>query len=124
MKTFLIHFLATLGIIFLIVILLLAYGYFSDAFGIRSLMGGSYATPSSGSGGDGSGSVDKNPLLSPSQERTLEQFGIDPASLPSEITPEMEACFEEKLGKERTEEIKAGASPTTADFFKARSCLE
>lgn len=67
--------------------------------------------------------IDKNPLLTPSQETTLEQIGIDPAKLPTTITPAMEACFIEKLGLDRVNAIKAGASPTTIDLFKVQSCL-
>ncbi len=67
--------------------------------------------------------TDSNPALSAEQEAILRSSGVDPASLPSEITPEMEVCFEEKLGAERYAEIKAGSEPTVTDFFKAQSCL-
>lgn len=67
--------------------------------------------------------TDSNPALSAEQETALRSSGVDPASLPSEITPEMEVCFEEKLGAERYAEIKAGSEPTVTDFFKAQSCL-
>ncbi|MEX2010515.1 MAG: hypothetical protein WD874_01795 [Parcubacteria group bacterium] len=66
---------------------------------------------------------DKNPLLTPSQEDMLENAGIDPASLPQTLTPEMIACAREKLGTERTDEIINGATPTMADYYKARSCF-
>jgi len=67
--------------------------------------------------------VDKNPLLTEEQEAQLESLGINPASLPSEITPEMEACFTQKLGVERTNQIKQGDKPTVTDYFKASSCF-
>lgn len=67
--------------------------------------------------------IDKNPLLNEEQEAQLESLGIDPADLPSEITPEMEECFNKKLGSKRAKEIEEGDSPTAADFFKARSCV-
>ncbi|MCR4306486.1 MAG: hypothetical protein NUV42_00800, partial [Candidatus Yonathbacteria bacterium] len=70
-----------------------------------------------------SNTADKNALLSPEQEKAVEALGIDPAVLPSEITPAMEQCFYEKLGAERANEIKAGAEPTAGDYFKARACL-
>ena len=63
--------------------------------------------------------VDKNPLLTEDQEAQLELLGVDPAKLPSEITPLMEKCFAEKLGQARTNEIIQGSSPTLADFLKA-----
>jgi len=69
-------------------------------------------------------SGDKHPLLSPSQEATLEKIGIDPAKLPTTITPAMETCFTDKLGIDRVSEIKAGAEPKAIDFFKAKSCVE
>ena len=68
-------------------------------------------------------SGDKNPLLSDQQEKALEQLGIDPAKLPTEITPELEACFTAKLGESRVSAIKGGEQPTTFDFLKAQSCL-
>ena len=61
--------------------------------------------------------------LSESQEKALKTFGIDPASVPSEITPEQEACFEAKLGEERVAEIKAGDSPTATEYFNAKDCM-
>ncbi len=67
--------------------------------------------------------TDKNPLLTPSQEATLEKIGIDPAKLPTTITPTMEVCFVEKLGVDRVEAIKSGTAPTTIDLFKVKSCL-
>lgn len=66
---------------------------------------------------------DKNPLLNESQENTLEAIGVDPQSLPSEITPAMQVCFVEKLGAERAQEIADGDSPNAMDYIKAKSCL-
>lgn len=68
--------------------------------------------------------IDKHPLLTPSQESTLEKIGIDPAKLPTTITPAMEACFIDKLGTSRVEQIKAGEAPNAIDLFKAKSCIE
>ena len=68
--------------------------------------------------------VDKNPLLNEQQEAQLEGLGIDPAALPSQITPAMEACFTAKLGQERTNQIIQGSAPTPIDFLKAQSCLK
>ncbi len=67
--------------------------------------------------------MDKNPLLSDTQEKALDRLGIDPASIPTEITPEQEQCFEDALGADRVNEIKAGDAPTATDFFKAKSCI-
>jgi len=67
--------------------------------------------------------VDKNPLLSPSQEAALEKIGIDPATFPSKITPEMEACFISKIGAQRFADIKAGGLPTAGEVIIGRTCL-
>lgn len=115
MKKFFNIFFVTLGVIFLV--LIIAVGGF---FIFNSLTGGSASMP--GISND-NGSVDKNPALSESQERALSTFGIDPSSVPTEITPEMEACFIAKLGEARVAEIKAGASPNAGDFFKAQACI-
>ena len=64
-----------------------------------------------------------NPLLDTQQEKTLQAVGVNPAALPSEMTPEMEACFVEKLGQSRVDAIKAGDKATVTDYFEARGCL-
>ena len=69
-------------------------------------------------------SADKHPLLTSDQEATLEKIGIDPAKLPTTITPVMESCFVNKLGIDRVNEIKAGEEPNAVDLFKAKSCIE
>lgn len=68
-------------------------------------------------------SLDKNPLLSDTQEKALEKLGIDPSKLPSKITPGMSACFTTKLGEKRIAEIKAGSLPTISEFTAIKSCL-
>lgn len=68
------------------------------------------------------GTVD-NPLLSAEQESLLEKAGIDVGSLPTSISSELEACFVEKLGAERVEEIKGGDVPGPIELFKAKACL-
>lgn len=55
------------------------------------------------------------------QRAAVESFGIDPDSVV--ITPDMENCFLEKLGAERVNEIKAGATPGLLEMMKASSCL-
>lgn len=67
---------------------------------------------------------DKHPLLNEVQEKALETIGIDPASVPSSISPEQEQCFVDALGQKRVDEIKAGAAPTPADLFTARNCVQ
>jgi len=123
MKKFLQVFFIILGVIFFILILAGTYLYIVDPFGIKPFIKGlsNQAAPTSKQAG--TSAVDKNPLLTPAQEQTLEKIGIDPATLPTKITPAMEACFYDKLGDKRTNEIKNGATPTAADYFSARSCM-
>lgn len=113
MKNFLNIFFVTLGVIFFIIILVGVFLYAMDSL---NLFGDDASQASDDSGGG-------HPLLSESQEKALETFGIDPASVPSEITPEQEACFESKLGEERVAEIKAGDSPTMSEYLKAKDCI-
>jgi hypothetical protein len=57
------------------------------------------------------------------QREALESVGINPESVISNITPAQLACFVSILGSARVAEIKAGAVPTSAEFFSVRSCL-
>ncbi|MFH1286411.1 MAG: hypothetical protein ABII02_01525 [Candidatus Magasanikbacteria bacterium] len=67
--------------------------------------------------------VYNHPLLSADQEQTLYSLGVDIANIPTQITPELQKCAEETLGRERLNEIIAGASPSLADIMKAKDCL-
>jgi len=64
-----------------------------------------------------------NPLIPDIQEKALYEMGVDVASLPTEITPAMSACFISKLGQTRTTEIVNGATPSAIDILKAKNCL-
>lgn len=122
MKKILNVFFVTLGVIFLIIIIFGTYFFITDPLNLKPLFFGTTSdqTETAEPVSDG---VDKHPMLNESQEATLETFGIDPADVPSEITPEQEACFEARLGEDRVTEIKAGDSPTAAEYFKARDCI-
>ncbi len=61
--------------------------------------------------------------LSDSQKSALSALGIDPSTIPASISPSQVTCFEGKLGVARVAEIKAGATPSAMDFFKAKSCI-
>lgn len=111
-------FLMAMGVIFLIILGIAAYLIVADPFGIRDIMKPAGAM----SAADGA-AEDKNPLLTPQQEAFAESVGIDPASLPSEITPEMESCLIDAVGAERAAEIQAGAAPTPFEILKAKGCL-
>jgi hypothetical protein len=121
MKKFFTAFFVFLGVIFFLILVALGFIYVTDTFGVRSLLTRSATAPAASE--TSKGSVDKNPLLSAPQEKTLEAIGVDPAALPSKITPEMLACFDAKLGTARTLEIKNGSAPTPTDYFKAQECV-
>jgi hypothetical protein len=122
MKKFLNIFFVTLGVIFFILILAGAYFFVTDPLNLKPILFGSDSETVSEVSGSGT-QVDKNPVLNDSQEKALETFGIDPSSLPSEITPEQEKCFENAIGKTRVTEIKNGDSPSALEFFKAKDCI-
>ena len=124
MKKFFTIFFVTLGIIFFILIIIVGFFYFTNT-NKPSVNHTEFVdvknteTPAS----EVSTTTDKNPVLTPTQEKTLEKIGVDPAEVPTSFTPEQIQCFEEKLGKERVEEIKNGDTPTTIELIKGKECL-
>ncbi len=117
MKKFLNIFFVALGVVFLIVILMGTYFFVVDPLELKPLLFGN-KTETINSDTKNSAS----PLFE-SQQKTLKTLGIDPADVPSQITAEQEACFVLKLGRERVDEIKAGASPSATELLNAKSCL-
>lgn len=122
MKRVLTFFFVTMGVIFCVVLMAIAYVVIADPFDIRSLSADAQ-TGAEVSLDGADDAADGHPLISDAQERALRAVGIDPALLPAEITPEMERCFEEALGEERTQEIAAGATPSPLDIYRARHCV-
>ena len=122
MKKFFNIFFVVLGVIFLIIILIGGYFFITDPMNLKPIFFGSDSEITTGSNNSGV-QVDKNPALSETQEKALETFGIDPADIPSEISPAQEQCFVGAIGAARVEEIKAGDSPTPTEFFKAKGCI-
>lgn len=128
------RFFVFLGVIFFIIILLGLYLWITDPYEIKPVLRGDLSEiedsierneslENNNSDINNATTTDPNPLLDEGQEAMLRSFGIDPANLPSEITPQMEACFVEKLGRERVDEIVNGGSPSAAELMTARSCL-
>jgi hypothetical protein len=118
-------FFVTLGVIFLALILIGLYVWLADPFHVFSL-GVSPTSLINGVTGRGKvkvDNIDKNPLLTEDQEAQLESLGVDPAKLPSKITPAMQDCFIDKLEQERANQIVGGGAPTPTDFLKAQSCF-
>lgn len=137
MKKFFTYFFTTLGVIFFVLLCVLAYLWFADPFNVRPLIemmtadspSAAQTVPASDNETTGETSTtpttqDKHPALSAEQESALETIGINPANVPSSITPEMEACFITKLGTTRVAEIKAGATPSASEVFTTRSCYQ
>ena len=130
MKKILTRFFVTLGIVFFVSILGGVYFFITDPYNLKPLIFGTgqkktpvenvdtsveTETPSTpGAGGF---------QLSDTQRRALESFGIDPATVPTSISAEQEACFNAVLGTSRVAEIKAGDSPSALEFVKAKSCI-
>ncbi|HLD28220.1 MAG TPA: hypothetical protein VJB67_01255 [Patescibacteria group bacterium] len=64
-----------------------------------------------------------HPLLTADQENTLRDMNIDPSTLPTSISPEMETCFRAVLGDKRVDEIIGGTAPSILDVMKGQSCF-
>jgi hypothetical protein len=65
-----------------------------------------------------------HPFLNQEQELFLQNIGIDPESIPTEITKEQEQCAFEALGAQRIQEIKSGATPSITEILKVKPCFE
>lgn len=117
----------SLGVIFSLILLFILYLFIFDPLNIKPLLfnSGTVSNTSQDIEQDTAGdeTTGAKPFLSDEQKNTLESFGIDPASLPSSLTAEQEACFKTSLGEARFAEISAGASPSITEFMSARGCL-
>jgi hypothetical protein len=124
MKKILTVFFLALGVIFFILILLSIYLFVTDPLNLKPIFFGEDSSVMTEEfETDTETVVDKNPALNASQEKALETVGIDPADVPSEITPEQEQCFIDAIGADRVAEIKAGDTPTVTEIFKAKNCI-
>ncbi len=130
-----------LGVVFFALLLGLAYLWFADPWNLRPLIDGarsatpqrlpaisdeaerSLATPVARDEVGAEGAIDSHPSLSPTQEEALAKIGIDAGTLPTTMTPGMEACFTEKLGVARVAEIKAGDDPTPLEVAQGLPCV-
>ncbi|HZJ42088.1 MAG TPA: hypothetical protein VFD51_03750 [Patescibacteria group bacterium] len=111
-----------LGVIFFLIIVALSYLWIADPFNIKPMF--MTTEDSIGNEYEDSANIDAHPLLNDSQESMLKSAGINPASLPREITPELEACVVDKIGEARTREIVAGATPSVSEVIQAQTCLK
>ena len=100
-----------------------------NPFNVQACIVSSFLSPSDIQAGDvNAGSATAvssfdHPLLSDTQEVMLDKAGIDVETLPSTISPAMEACFRDSLGDSRVNEIMQGDAPGPLDLFKAKGCL-
>ena len=115
-------FFVVLGVIFFLIIIAGVYLYQTDVYGIKTLLNYENSSTEVNSDNDND-EQSANPALNTEQEEQLRDLGIDPAALPTEISPEMHECFVEKLGEERVREIEEGDSPTPLEVIKTEPCL-
>ncbi len=138
MKQFLNIFFVTMGVIFTLLICISIYLYITDPWNIKPMIQGSKPSPSIpaqeevGESVTSTETIDSNTTsptadssftLSDEQKQALVSFGIDPSTIPSTISSEIEACFVANLGEQRVREIKAGAVPGALEFLKAKPCI-
>jgi len=130
MKNTLTPIFVTLGVIFSVLLVGALSIYFYNQYSTQSFSksnSGTETTQVNTNGSDTTSateqSASKPSFLSESQRQALASFGIDPSSLPATLTAAQMACFESTLGASRVAEIKAGASPSAVEFFKAKGCI-
>lgn len=122
MKKFLTIFFVTLGVIFSVLILTGVYLFVFDPFNIKPLFS-LISSPRTATTAEQSTEIPKGEMVSPAQKEALQKIGIDPATLPTSITPTQAECFTKILGEKRVSEIKAGGVPTPTELLSAKSCL-
>lgn len=126
MKNFFTVLFITLGVIFTIQMLVVAYLVIFDPFNLKPLLfgtGSSFTMPEGNSNGTSNSTSTNKIFLSEAQRKMLASYGIDPASIPTSINAEQEACFKTKLGATRFAQIIAGDTPTAIEMFSAKACI-
>jgi hypothetical protein len=138
MKNIITSIFVTLGVIFLILIIIGSYLFITDPYNLKPILFGAAAPTQSTSAPVSNTPATKNTTatetpaqgevaggfeLSSAQVDALISLGIDPAAVPSSISTEQEACFVGVLGEARVGEIKAGAVPGALEFMKAKPCI-
>lgn len=141
MKNILTQIFVTLGVIFLILLLIGTYFFITDPYNLKPLIFGSGPTKTQTSNNSNTGNTTQNTAqtgdsststvtasggfeLSSAQRQALISLGIDPSAVPSSISREQEVCFVSVLGEARVGEIKAGAVPNAIEFYKAKACVQ
>jgi glutamine phosphoribosylpyrophosphate amidotransferase len=133
------RFFATLGVIFFVLLLGLAYFVIADPYNLRPLIMGMYqkdaaslesSTPRTDALENNSVDEVATPqvttparMVNENQAKALESAGINPDSVPSQFTAAQIECFVGILGQARVDAIVDGDIPTPTEFFKAKNCL-
>jgi cytoskeletal protein RodZ len=134
MKSALINTLATLGVIFLLIIIAGIYFFITDPYNLKPLVFGTVSSDQSMSASEKSSDTTNEEssdqagaqsgfTLSAAQQQALIAIGVDPAAVPSTVSAEQTNCFISVLGEARVQEIKAGAVPGAIEFARAKSCI-
>jgi len=122
------YFFCTLGVIFFFILCGVAYFWITDPFNVRPVIMEVISQGGLQNVGDvfqdAGVTLDQNPALTTTQEAALRTIGIDPATVPSTITPEMKECFADILGLARVNEIINGAQPTAVEVIKTKECYQ
>ncbi len=145
MKKFLTIFFVSLGVIFFLILLALAYFFIADPYNIKPFIFGNdssqvqvinnqqqnitddaTATVSSDENKESNSSTDvptQESNLSPAQAKALDTIGVNPDVVPQSFTPAQLKCFEAILGIDRVNEIKNGDTPSLKEFYDAKACV-
>lgn len=113
------------GIVSFIFCLGLGYGWMTDAYGVRSAATAvikMFHTQTSVLETT-STKNEAATYLTPEQQTSLEDAGVNTTSLPTSLTPEQKKCMIEKVGQARADAIMAGAAPTPIEILAGASCL-
>ncbi len=128
------RFFVVLGVIFFCILIALAYFIIVDPLNIRPVVMSMYGanqeavtndvdgTYTTGEAGSDASGVNTG-IMTDKQEQALQSVGISPEAVPSQFTPEQIECFVKILGQERVDDIKAGDTPTAAEFYQAKDCV-
>lgn len=126
MKPFLNQTFISLGVIFFLILVVFAYLFATDAYGIKTMTLDSDlspALPNDNTDDATQKNVAGGFALSEAQKQALVGIGLDPSIVPNSVSAEQESCFVGVLGAERVNEIKNGAIPNSLEFVRAKSCI-
>ncbi len=141
MKNILTHIFVALGVLFVIQLIAIGYFVIADPYNLKPLLFGTGQTytPSTNTVSDTADTSEDTGApesttdvttvpsggftLTASQKAALQSVGIDPATVPSSISAEQEACFAGILGEGRVADIKGGAIPNAIEFARVQGCI-